>query len=333
MASLVLTRSDISALMSGADYLEAVEDAFRAAKEGRANAPAPLHLPASGGGFHAKGASYRGRRPYAALKLNANFPGNPARNGLPTIQGAILLCDAENGALLAVMDSIEITLRRTAAASALAARHLARPDSATALVCGCGAQARAHVPALKGVLPLRRFLAWDADPLAARRFADEMRRAHGVDAQFAPDLREAARASDIVVTCTTARAPFLARQHIAPGTFIAAVGADSPEKSEIAPDLMSAARIVADSVAQCEAMGDLRHARIAGAIDAARRIPELGDILVGAEPGRIDAEEITLFDSTGTALQDAASAATVYEHAVARGAGAQFDFGAVNSGA
>src|SRR5688572_15261197 len=133
--SLILTRADISALMTPADYLEAVKDAFRAAKEGRANAPGPMHLPASGGGFHAKGASYRGRRAYAALKLNGNFPGNPARTGLPTIQGAILLCDAENGALLAVMDSIEITLRRTAAASALAARHLARPDSRTALIC------------------------------------------------------------------------------------------------------------------------------------------------------------------------------------------------------
>jgi ornithine cyclodeaminase/alanine dehydrogenase-like protein (mu-crystallin family) len=330
--SLVLTRAEIAALMTRADCLEAVEDAFRAAKEGRANAPAPMHLPASGGGFHAKGANYRNRRAYAALKLNGNFPGNPARHGLPTIQGAILLCDAENGALLAVMDSIEITLRRTAAASALAARHLARPDSTTALICGCGAQARAHVPALTGVLPLGRFLAWDIDPSAARSFAEEVSGAHGVEAHVALSLSEAARASDVIVTCTTAREPFLAREHISPGTFIAAVGADSPEKNEIAPELMAAARIVADAAAQCEVMGDLRHARAAGAIDAERPIPELGDILVGGAPGRADAEEITLFDSTGTALQDAASAAIVYEHAVARGAGARFDFGAVNPG-
>ena len=134
------------------------------------------------GAFHAKGANYRSRRAYAALKLNANFPGNPARNGLPTIQGAILLCDAENGALLGAMDSIEITLRRTAAASALAARHMARSESTTALICGCGAQARAHVPApaadpagehrLRVRRPARARLAGRGLPGRAHRRAD-----------------------------------------------------------------------------------------------------------------------------------------------------------------
>src|SRR5690349_16808733 len=124
--TLILSRSDIAALMRPADYLAAVETGFRALAEGRAQAPSPLAIPGQGGAFHAKGASLRLERPYAALKLNGNFPDNPSARGLPTIQGAILLCDGETGAVLAILDSIEITLRRTAAATALAARHLAR---------------------------------------------------------------------------------------------------------------------------------------------------------------------------------------------------------------
>src|SRR5687767_3648639 len=128
-ATLVLSRRDIAQLMTQADWLEAVERGFRAGAEGRAEAPAPLHIRSALGGFHAKGASLSLDEPgrsFVALKLNGNFPGNPTLNGLPTVQGALILCDASNGALLAVMDSIEITLRRTAAASALAARLLAR---------------------------------------------------------------------------------------------------------------------------------------------------------------------------------------------------------------
>ena len=138
--SLILTRTEIAALMRPADWLAAAETAFQAAGEGRADAPPPLAVHGSDGVFHAKAAGLRGDRHYVALKLNANFPGNPERFGLPTIQGAILLCDGETGAVLAIMDSIEVTLRRTAAATALAARYLARPESGALLVCGCGAQ-------------------------------------------------------------------------------------------------------------------------------------------------------------------------------------------------
>ena len=151
--TLILTRSEIEALMSPADYLAAAETAFRAAAEGRAYAPPPLTLEGHGGTFHAKAATIRLDRLYAAVKLNGNVPANPAERGLPTIQGAILLCDGETGALLAILDSAEVTLRRTAAATALAARFLARPQSQTLLVCGCGAQAPAQIEALAFILP------------------------------------------------------------------------------------------------------------------------------------------------------------------------------------
>ena len=317
-ATLILSRRDIAALMTQADWLEAVESGFRAGAEGRAEAPAPLHIPSGPGSFHAKGASLRlgdPERSYVALKLNGNFPGNPALNGLPTVQGALILCDGSNGALLAVMDSIEITLRRTAGATALAARLLARPEAATFLICGCGAQGRAHLLALADLWPNARWLAWDGDPAKAEAFAADMSRHSGIAVEPVADLGSAARSSDVIVTCTSARSPFLEPGQVAPGAFIAAVGADSPDKGEIAPALMARCRIVTDSTAQCLEMGDLRHAVAAGLVAADSVRSELGEIAAGRRPGRTSPDEIILFDSTGTALHDVASAATIYEKA------------------
>jgi alanine dehydrogenase len=302
--ALILSRRDIAALMRPSDWIEAVERGFRAAAAGKAFSPMPMHIPAEGGGFHAKGAAIALERRYVALKLNGNFPGNPAARNLPTIQGALILCDGETGSLLALMDSIEVTLRRTAAASALAARLLARPESATLLVCGCGEQGRAHFEALAEVLPLRRCFAWDADRDKATRFAAAMDGHGGIAVEAVTGPCDA----DVVATCTTARAPILMRA--AAGTFVAAVGADSPDKRELGAELMAAAALVTDVTAQCAAMGELHHAG-----DKAVRA-ELGEIVVGLKPGRASPDEIIVFDSTGTAVQDVAAAGAIYERAL-----------------
>lgn len=307
--TIVLTRRDVAALMDSAAWLAAAETGFSAAAQGSAHAPPPMTIAAQGGAFHAKGASLRLDRFYVALKFNGNFPNNPGARGLPTIQGAILLCDGETGSLLAIIDSIEVTLRRTAAASALAARFLARPESETILVCGCGEQGRAQLAALRHVLPLGRALAWDRNRNAAQRFA------HETGAEAVEHLDEAARESDVIVTCTTSGSPFLAASFVRPGTFIAAVGADSPEKSEIEPALTARALVVADVLDQCAVMGDLHHAIAAGAMDRSAVHGDLGELVTGRKVGRTSDDEITLFDSTGTALQDVAAAAMIYERA------------------
>lgn len=322
--TLLVSRADVAGLMRPSDYLEAVAVGFRAGEDGRATAPPPLALAGEGGSFHAKAALLKDGRTFAALKLNANFPDN--RAGLPTVQGAILLCDGETGALLAVIDSIEVTLRRTAAATALAARLLARADSHTMLICGCGAQGEAHVEALAGVLELRRCFAWDRDPARAEAFA-AARRGEGLDALAVEEVGSAAAASDVIVACTPSREPYLAADPVRPGSFVAAVGADSPEKSELRPELMARARVVVDSLGQCLDMGDLRHAVRAGAMRAEDVHAGLGAILAGAAPGRISDDQLFVFDSTGTALQDVASAAAIYERARSRGGYAEFDFG------
>lgn len=312
--TLILSRRDVRGLMDRAAWLRAVEAGFKAASEGRVQSPSPMAIGGSGGTFHAKGASLGLDGSFVALKLNGNFPGNPDRLGLPTIQGAILLCDGENGSLLAVIDSIEVTLRRTAAATALAARFLARPESSSILVCGCGEQGAAQLAALRDVLPLTHGFAWDRDGGKAAAFANS---ATGIAMSAVTDLPAAARASDVIVTCTTARSPFLNAAMLSPGTFVAAVGADSPDKNEVHPDLVARAQVVADVLDQCAEMGDLYHAIRAGTMSRDDVHAELADLVGGSKPGRTSDDVITLFDSTGTAVQDVASAALIYRRALA----------------
>jgi ornithine cyclodeaminase/alanine dehydrogenase-like protein (mu-crystallin family) len=319
--ALLLTRADIAPLMSVADYANAVEMGFRACACGAALSPAPLHISARDGGFHAKGAWLEASGSYVAVKINSNFPHNPRRHGLPTIQGAIALFDADDGRLLALMDSIEITLRRTAAASALAARHLARLDSTTIAMCGCGEQARAQLAALAFELPLRRAYAWDLDSETANRFAVEMTARMGVPVVAVTEMRAATFASDVIVTSTTARIPFLGPDDVRPGTFVAAVGADHPEKSEVKPELMGRASVFVDVREQCLVMGDLHHAVAAGAMTPEAVRADLAELVVARKAGRTAAEEITIFDSTGTAVEDVAAAIAVYERARSAGFG------------
>jgi alanine dehydrogenase len=335
-APAFIGRDALVALMTLDDYLAAVTSAFRAHAQGRTSQPMPLHIAVDGGGFHAKGA-YIGDRPlvppggtagtglerqpscWTAVKVNSNFPDNP-RRGLPTIQGAVLLYDAEDGRLLAVLDSMEITAKRTAAASALAARHLAREDASVITICGCGEQGRAQLAAIARVRALRRAYAWDADARKAESFAREMGAALGLDVTVAADLSDATTASGIVVTATSSTTPFLTPECVRPGTFVAAIGADNPHKSELHPDLFADSKVVPDSLEQAAVMGDLHHAIQAGKATRESVHAELADVVAGRRPGRATDDEITIFDSTGLAIQDVAAAAAAYARFVRKGA-------------
>jgi alanine dehydrogenase len=262
-----------------------------------------------------------------AIKTNANFPQNRRLRDLPTIQGAILLFDAEDGRPLAFLDSIEITIKRTGAATAVAARYLARPDSRTATICGCGEQGRIQLAALRHVLDIRRVFAWDRDAAAAAGFADAMSKRHGIDVEAPASLRAATLESDVIVACTPSRQPYLGPGDVRAGTFIAAVGADNPDKSEVHPDLMARATVVTDILAQCATMGDLHHAIAAGRMTLEAVHAELGDLVAGRRVGRSRADEITIFDSSGTGIQDVAAAARAFELAHERGVGTRFRLG------
>ncbi len=317
-ATLLLTRSDVADLLDLDTCIAAVEAAFRLHGEGGATTGV-LGIHVEGGGFHIKAGTLRLSRPYFAAKTNANFPTNPAR-GLPTIQGVIVLADAEVGTPLALLDSMEITTLRTGAATAVAAKYLARPDARTAAIIGCGNQGWVQLRALRRVRPLTAARVYDRD----RRRAEELARVLGPELGLTIEVAEgpaaAARPSDIVVTCTSARQPILDVEDVAPGVFVAAVGADNPEKQEIAPALLAASRVVVDVLDQAATMGDLHHAIVAGVMtrDAAT---ELGQIVAGRAPPRQSSDEVIVFDSTGMALQDVAAAAAIYERAKAAGRG------------
>lgn len=325
--TLILTRRDVRELLGLDECIAAVESAFRLHAEGKSLAPGVLAVPARDGGFHIKAAGLELGRHYFAAKTNANFSSNPSRHRLPAIQGVIVLCDADDGRPLAVMDSIEVTIRRTAAATAVAARWLARKDSATATICGCGNQGREQLRALSRVLPLARAHAYDADEAVARAYARELSDELGIEITPARDLASAVRDSDVCVTCTPSRAVFLMREHVRPGSFVAAVGADSPDKQELEPRLLAEAVLVVDVLEQCASIGELHHALAAGVLTRAAVHAELAEVLTGRRPGRQSDQEITIFDSTGTALQDVAAAAVVYEKAVESGRGVRLSLG------
>src|SRR4051812_17681883 len=203
---LLLSRADVARLMDFPAYVDAVEAGFRAAAAGKALAPPAAGFAVPGGSYHAKGAALLGDT--VAIKLNANFPGNPASNGLPTVQGVIYLSDARDGRPLALMDSIEITINRTGAATTLAARYLARPDSRVATICGAGVQGRIQTRAIAAALKLERIHIWDSRPETAEALAAAMSKELALDIRACRDLT-ITRDSDAVVTCTSSRQAFL----------------------------------------------------------------------------------------------------------------------------
>ena len=328
--TLVLTRQDVRRLLDLRACIDAVEAAFHQHANRRTIPPGVLGAHVDGGGFHVKTAgllaSFSGEPALFAAKVNANFPHNPTERGLPTIQGLLALFDASDGRPLAILDSGEITSVRTAAATAVAAKHLARADASTVTICGCGEQSRHQLRALACVRPIDRVFAYDLDHVRADRLVGEMRDELGLEAIAVRGLGDVTRASDIWVTCTTATRWLLGREQVGAGAFVAAVGADNPEKQEIEPELLASSVVVADILEQSASIGDLHHALALGVMRREDVHAELADVVAGTRPGRRTPNEITIFDSTGTALQDVAAAALVYRRAIAEGAGVMIDF-------
>ena len=318
---LVLSRSDVLALLTLPDCIEAVEAAFRCHAEGRTLGPGVLGVPAAGGGFHIKAAGLVAERTVFAAKINANYPDNPQRFGLPTIQGTVVLADAVNGTPLALMESGSITALRTAAATAVAAKFLARADADTVTLVGCGVQGEMQLTALAAVWPFKRVWLVDVDASRAEALAVRVAGRDGVDAKARADLQGALAESDICVTCTPSRRAFITRADVPPGMFIAAVGADSQGKQELDPSLVASATLVVDVLEQCAEIGELQHPLASGLMTREDVHAELADVVAGRRTGRTRADEITVFDSSGTALQDVAAAVAVYEKARAAGRG------------
>jgi alanine dehydrogenase len=308
---LFLSRDDIERLLKPDACATAVESAFRQHASGEA-VERVVGLHGRDGSFHIKAGLLIGERPYFAAKVNANFPHNGENFGLPTIQGLVILHDGVNGSPLAILDSISITALRTAAATAIAAKYLARKNVESALICGCGAQAAAQARAILGVRNIGRLYVFDEVYERADKFAADYSGELAIPVIPVAELAGALPECEVVITCTTARKFFITREMVRPGTFIAAVGADNEDKQEIDPSLLASSTVVTDITEQACTIGEVHHAIVGNFMTRAAIYAELGEIVTEMKPARTNEDQIIVFDSTGTGLEDVAAALAAY---------------------
>jgi ornithine cyclodeaminase len=323
-STLVLSESDIRRLLDPQSCIAAVERAFTAYALGGAELPGVIHLdiPEARGEIHIKGGYLHGGA-YYAVKFASGFPGNPAL-GLPPNGGLVVVCNARTGALAAILlDNGYITDLRTAAAGAIAAKHLAREATDTVGVVGTGAQARLQVQLLAQVRSFRTVKVWGRRPAAVARCVADIAASgalpHGARVIAADTVEAAVSGSDVVITVTASRTPVVRAAWLRPGCLVIAVGADGADKQELDVDVLARAdRVVADSLPQCRRLGEIHHALDAGALPDSR-VTELGRITGGQSPGRTTPSEIIVCDLTGVGVQDVAAATVVMERAAMSG--------------
>jgi alanine dehydrogenase len=302
MSVPVFAARHVYAALDPAAALEAVRSAFFAHARGEWHMPSKVYVPAPpDGDFRAMPARGGG---YAVLKWVTSFPGNPKR-GLPTVGGLVLLSHAGDGRLLAELDAGAVTALRTGAAAVLAVEVLAARGESPAAVVGCGVNGRAVARTF--LARGRDILLWDADPIRSEQCASEL----GTGVRVATS-REEALGAEVVATVTPGREILFGPGSLRPGQHVSLMGADGPGKAEIAVEELRRVRVVCDEWEQASHNGDVSRAVAEGKLGRAD-VAELGRILTGHETGRTAAEEITVFDSTGLAVQDLAVAAAVYE--------------------
>lgn len=292
--------------------VDVIERAFAALASGEVVMPPILsmELAAAHGEVDVKTAYIPGVDSFA-IKVSPGFFDNPAL-GLPSLNGLMVVLSANTGLVEAVfLDNGYLTNLRTAAAGAVAARHLAPAEIETAGVIGAGVQARLQLQAAHLVRPVARALIWSPDAAHSAEAADWIARETGAEVHVADSAEAVVRESALVVTATPAREPVVSADRLHPGLHITAMGADQAGKTEIDPRALVAADLyVCDRVSQCEVSGELEAAHAAGLLQGARP-PELAEIVTGAHPGRRSAEAVTICDLTGTGAQDTAIAAHV----------------------
>ena len=241
------------------------------------------------------------------LKMLIRVRDNPEKRGLPNLTGLVLISNSKTGQPIGILDGLSITNMRTGAAGGLAARTFARKDSKNAVIVGAGYQGRMQTTALLEVLPdIKRITFADLEQQRAEELAFNMRKDHQLTVFLSckmESLREELAECDVLVTCTNSKSAFVKKEWIKPGTHINAVGADMYGKQELEPELVASARVFADSVKQVSILGECQHACVQGLISK-DDIIEIGDVLEGKKTGRASDEEITVFDTTGMAIQD-----------------------------
>jgi alanine dehydrogenase len=324
--SLVLTGAEVMQILDMDLALAAVREAFRAYGEGRVNMPPKAYLTLAQGDFRAMyGEIFLSEGHVCGLKWVNVHPGNPLQ-GLPTVMAKVLLNDPDTGLEWADMDGTSITNYRTGAAGGVAAEVLSRPNAVKLGIIGAGEQARTQIAAIMKVRTIQEIIICDCARARAQALRDEMAGRYPVPVRLAPDSRETALASDILVTVTPSEEPLVMRDWVRPGTHINAIGADAEGKQELDPEILKVARIVVDDWAQASHSGEINVPLSKGDITRDMIYGSLGEVVAGKIPGRQTPEEITVFDSTGLVIQDLSLGLAVFNRAKERGLGETKEF-------
>lgn len=322
----LLNEADLRAVLPlDLEAINAVEHAFRLLATEKVAMPPILRLDIeqNNGEVDVKTAYLPGLDSFA-IKVSPGFFDNP-KLGLPSLNGMMMLLSARTGLLEALLlDNGYLTDVRTAAAGAVAARWLSRPDARHVAVIGAGLQARLQLKALKQVRAIESVTVWARDPAKAMQFAEEAGRELELPITPCETVSAALADADIAITTTPSRTPLIEARHLRPGLHITAMGSDAEHKNEIAPEVLSAASYVCDRLSQVRVLGELHHAIAAGRVAADAVFPEIGQVIAGQQPGRTSRDQITLCDLTGTGAQDTAIATLAF--ARARQAGRGFPF-------
>jgi ornithine cyclodeaminase len=326
VSTLVLGHTDIRRILSFPEGIAAMDGALRRLAAGEARQPLRSLMAVPGrSGLLASMPAYLAEPETLGTKVLTVYSAN-REQGRPSHQGVVALFDPAHGEPLALLDATALTEVRTACVSAVATRALARADAGELAILGSGALAEAHARAIPHVRPVRRIGLWDRRPERARALADRLARSQSIPVEVHPDAEAAVRSADVVCTTTASDAPVLLGEWLAPGTHVNAVGAVGPGLRELDTGALQRSRVFVDR--RESALAEAEEVRIPlaeGAFGPDHLRGELGEVLLGATPGRRSDAEITLFKSVGLAVEDLAAARHAYDRALALGVGLRVD--------
>ncbi len=315
---LILSRSDLEKVLNMRDVIDSVETAFKGLALGEVLMPMPyiIDVPKHNGVWGVKSALIN-TQDVVGVKLSSGYFENPVKYNLPSITGVVVIADSKHGIPLAVMDASVITAYRTGAVAGVAARYLARRDSQTAAVFGAGVQGRTQLMALAEVLKLTEARVYDIISEAAEKFSRDMSGRLGIDVKPVKSVEEALKGADVVSTATPSKTPYIKLAWLERGTHVTTVGSDHKGKQELETSVYGVAKVVVDKREVALEKEYLRPELIHA---------ELGEVVAGIKPGRVHSDELTVMDSSGLGIQDAAAGLAAYQLAKKKDLGTWVEF-------
>lgn len=328
MKTLLLTKQEVGSLISMKDVIDAVGEAYKAFSSGQVVQPdyIGIDLPSPRGEIDFKLGYYKANEMISMKASSGGFIDNPISHDVPSSMGTILLFDARSCALICVMDGSLITSLRTGASGAVSVKVLARKNSKKITSIGTGNQARMQIRAINEVMKIEEIHAWSRNPDKLSRYKMDIESEFGIPVIVANSKKEAVEQADILITTTRGKGPLVEADWVKPGTHIVAIGTDQKGKQELDPEIFKNAKIVNDSISQCTEKGETWHPLNEKIITKDDIHGEIGEILLGRKSGRENDEEITIFDSTGMAIQDNTTSEKIYRNAIENNVGTFFSF-------